>query len=119
MLYVTRHPITLADAITMLKKEGCTVTAYDPTYAYAADQLARRFVLSDNPLYQCWLSFGETRIIGGRTHVMGRNVFSGDSVEGMVSLLNMISQDDEEFTDLVSIKFFRGFGPTDGCSSTN
>ena len=107
--YVTTEPMTLDQAIHLLKAFGCTVEETEDHYATVKDPNGNYFHLTDDIGSYRTLSFdlsSETMTIApaeihdGTTRVMGECYNVNDATR-MAAVLGMVSEHDDEYHDIM------------------
>jgi hypothetical protein len=107
--YVTEQPMTLAEAVNLLKALDCTIDQPDNTTAVARDPDGNYFHLTDdigsyNSLCIS-ISSGEmavypTEVHDGTMRVMGTSYALNDATM-MADALGMVSEHDDEYHDII------------------
>jgi hypothetical protein len=89
-ILITKHPMTLDEAVRRLRHIGCEVTESEEGYAVILDPGGNYLRL--------WGCAAE--VDDGTAHVEGKRG-SGDDATMMTDELNMVSEDEDEYLDII------------------
>jgi hypothetical protein len=107
--FVTMEPMTLDQAVHLLRAIGCTVEPSDDRKAIAIDPDGNYFHLIDDPASYRTLSFNlssgqlgvyPTEVLDGTNRVMG-DCYALNDATWMADALNMVSEHEDEYQEII------------------